>query len=231
MLRKRDRNDLPWCLPGGCTIGGESALAALRRNVLEETGLRATPGLLLVEHHMPATTKVAEGSNPIFDCGKLSPEAVVRLKESEFSEYAFIARNQLADAAQPHQCTHHERKGTDASVYPASPNTVLANAFTHAEDVLAPRINAMSPADVTLVAGTQVSGVPHLSTSLVQSLSFAAAARVRLDVPVNVHFGAFDNAPHEAVSDAASGPVMVKGGYWVFVHSLSTTSYRRPCRA
>ncbi|WP_308401793.1 NUDIX hydrolase [Streptomyces noursei] len=48
----------PWCLPGGCTIGGESALAALRRKVLEETGLHATPGLLLVEHRMPATTKV-----------------------------------------------------------------------------------------------------------------------------------------------------------------------------
>ncbi|MFF2812274.1 NUDIX hydrolase [Streptomyces sp. NPDC058000] len=53
MLRKRDRDELPWCLPGGCAVGGESALAALRRKVLEETGLHATPGLLLVKHYMP----------------------------------------------------------------------------------------------------------------------------------------------------------------------------------
>ncbi|MHB6907477.1 NUDIX domain-containing protein [Streptomyces sp. DB-54] len=102
MLRKRNRDELPWCLPGGCAVGGESALAALRRKVLEETGLHATPGLLLVEHYMPATAKVAEGSNLIFDCGELSPEAEVRLKSAEFSEYAFIAPDQLADAAQPH---------------------------------------------------------------------------------------------------------------------------------
>ncbi|MFB6923410.1 hypothetical protein ACFCXR_00005, partial [Streptomyces noursei] len=98
----------------------------------------------------------------------------------------------------------------------------MANALIHAEDVLAPRIKAMYPADVTLVAGMQASGVPYLGTSLVQSLNFAAAARVRdrFDVPVNVHFGAFDNAPHEAVSDAASGPVLAKGGYWVFGSQL-----------
>lgn len=95
----------------------------------------------------------------------------------------------------------------DVSVYPVSPNTVLANALTHAEDVLAPRINAMRPAGVTFVVGTQINGVPHLGTSLVQSLSFAAAARVRdrFDVPVEVRFGALDNAPHEVVTDPASG--------------------------
>ncbi|MFJ5675053.1 hypothetical protein [Streptomyces sp. NPDC093097] len=91
--------------------------------------------------------------------------------------------------------------------YPVSPNTVLANALTHAEDVLAPRIALMRPAGVTFVVGTQINGVPHLGTSLVQSLSFAAAARVRdrFEVPVTVHFGALDNAPHEVVTDSASG--------------------------
>jgi hypothetical protein len=65
----------------------------------------------------------------------------------------------------------------------------------------------MHPTRVTFVVGTQINGVPHLGTSLVQSLSFAAAARVRqrFDVPVEVHFGALDNAPHEVVKDPVSG--------------------------
>ncbi|MFJ3948960.1 hypothetical protein ACIPXV_02675 [Streptomyces libani] len=93
------------------------------------------------------------------------------------------------------------------SVYPVSPNTVLANALTHAEEVLAPRINAACPARVAFVVGTQINGVPHIGTSLVQSLSFAAAARVRerFGLPVEVVFGALDNAPHEVVTDPASG--------------------------
>ncbi|RRQ79419.1 hypothetical protein CQW39_09780 [Streptomyces griseofuscus] len=88
-----------------------------------------------------------------------------------------------------------------------SPNTVLANALAAAEDVLAPRIRTMQPSRVTFVVGTQINGVPHLGTSLVQSLSFAAAARVRqrFDTPVEVLFGALDNAPHEVVVDRASG--------------------------
>jgi hypothetical protein len=93
------------------------------------------------------------------------------------------------------------------TAYPASPNTVLANALVAAEDVLAPRIRTTDPARVAFVVGTQINGVPHLGTSLVQSLTFAAAARVRdrFSVPVEVLFGALDNAPHEVVVDEASG--------------------------
>lgn len=93
------------------------------------------------------------------------------------------------------------------TAYPVSPNTVLANALSCAEDVLTPRIRTAAPARVAFVVGTQINGVPHLGTSLVQSLTFAAAARVRerFDVPVEVVFGALDNAPHEVVVDEASG--------------------------
>ncbi|MFG3362767.1 hypothetical protein [Streptomyces griseofuscus] len=93
------------------------------------------------------------------------------------------------------------------TTHPVSPNTVLANALTAAEDLLAPRIRTTRPAGVTFMIGTQINGVPHLGTSLVQSLAFAAAARVRqrFDTPVEVLFGALDNAPHEVVVDAASG--------------------------
>jgi hypothetical protein len=93
------------------------------------------------------------------------------------------------------------------TAHPVSLNSVLANALSSAEDILAPRIRTMAPSRVTFVVGTQINGVPHLGMSLVQSLSIAAAARVRqrFDTPVEVLFGAFDNAPHEVVVDPSSG--------------------------
>lgn len=93
------------------------------------------------------------------------------------------------------------------AVLPVSPNTVLANALDAAEDVLAPRLRTSQPERIVFVVGTQINGVPHLGTSLVQSLTFAAAARVRqrFGIPVEVMFGALDNAPHEIVVDPASG--------------------------
>jgi hypothetical protein len=91
--------------------------------------------------------------------------------------------------------------------FPVSPNTVLANALGAVEDVLSPRVRTARPARITFVVGTQINGVPHLGTSLVQSLTFAAAARARdrFGIPVDVLFGALDNAPHEIVTDPASG--------------------------
>ncbi|MFE2128654.1 hypothetical protein [Streptomyces amritsarensis] len=91
--------------------------------------------------------------------------------------------------------------------HPASPNTVLANALTYAEDVLTPRMRSQRPASVVFTVGTQINGAPHIGTSLVQALTFAAAARVhdRFGLPVSVTFGALDNAPHEVVTDPASG--------------------------
>ncbi|MCX4804603.1 hypothetical protein ACFWWM_25795 [Streptomyces sp. NPDC058682] len=92
-------------------------------------------------------------------------------------------------------------------MYPVSPNTVLANALGSAEDVLAPRIHDTKPHRAVFVVGTQINGAPHIGTSLVQSLTFAAAARTRdrYGVPVAVTFGALDNAPYELVTDPVSG--------------------------
>ncbi|MFD0352317.1 hypothetical protein ACFVHW_01020 [Streptomyces sp. NPDC127110] len=93
------------------------------------------------------------------------------------------------------------------SAHPASPNTVLANALTYAEDVLPPRIRSQTPERVVFTVGTQINGTPHIGTSLVQALTFAVAARVhvRFGLPVSVAFGALDNAPHEVVTDPVSG--------------------------
>ncbi|MFF4428290.1 hypothetical protein ACFYZ4_03875 [Streptomyces sp. NPDC001513] len=40
------------------------------------------------------------------------------------------------------------------TAHPVSPNTVLANALTSAEDVLAPRIHAANPDRITFSVGT-----------------------------------------------------------------------------
>ncbi|WP_101255599.1 hypothetical protein [Streptomyces barkulensis] len=91
--------------------------------------------------------------------------------------------------------------------HPVSPNTVLANALTHAEDVLAPIIRTSRPERVRFVVGTQINGAPHLGTSLVQALAFTVARRVhhRTGIPADVLFGALDNAPYEVVQDPHSG--------------------------
>ncbi|MPY63266.1 hypothetical protein [Streptomyces spongiae] len=93
------------------------------------------------------------------------------------------------------------------TTYPVSPNTVLANALTHAEDLLRPRIVDASPTRIVFVVGTQINGAPHIGTSLVQSLTFATAARIRerFGVPVEVQFSALDNAPYAIVTDNETG--------------------------
>ncbi|MGO4634607.1 hypothetical protein AB4225_27310 [Streptomyces sp. 2RAF24] len=93
------------------------------------------------------------------------------------------------------------------TAHPVSPNTVLANALHHAEDVLTPRILASPPERIVLVVGTQINGAPHIGTSLVQSLAFAMAARLRdrFGLPTEVLFSALDNAPYELATDPASG--------------------------
>jgi hypothetical protein len=84
---------------------------------------------------------------------------------------------------------------------------VLANALTCAEDVLTPRLLSLPTDRVVFVVGTQINGAPHIGTSLVQSLTFVTAARIRarFGIPVEVKFAALDNAPYEVVSDPATG--------------------------
>lgn len=93
------------------------------------------------------------------------------------------------------------------TTHPVSPNTVLANALLRTEDVLTPRILATPPERIVLVVGTQINGAPHIGTSLVQSLAFAMAARLRdrFGIPSTVVYSALDNAPYELATDPASG--------------------------
>jgi hypothetical protein len=102
---------------------------------------------------------------------------------------------------------HPDLKGTSVTAHLVSPNTVLANALLRTEDVLTPRILATPPERIVLVVGTQINGAPHIGTSLVQSLAFAMAARLRdrFGITAEVLFSALDNAPYELATDPASG--------------------------
>ncbi|MFB7931873.1 hypothetical protein ACFC4C_22510 [Streptomyces sp. NPDC056039] len=93
------------------------------------------------------------------------------------------------------------------TTYLVSPNTVLANALKSAEDLLRPHIVNAAPERIVFVVGTQINGAPHIGTSLVQSLTFATAARIRdrFGVAAEVQFGALDNAPYAIVTDEETG--------------------------
>jgi hypothetical protein len=80
-----------------------------------------------------------------------------------------------------------------------SPNTVLANCLTDSLDLLRPRLEMSRPSEVIFVVGTQINGVPHIGTYIVQCASFILAQRTRqkFGIPTSVHFGALDNAPYD----------------------------------
>lgn len=83
-----------------------------------------------------------------------------------------------------------------------SPNSVLANCLDDALDILRPRILINKPRRVVFSVGTQINGIPHLGTYIVQCMAFSIARRVRdtYGVEVSVEFGALDNAPYEMVT-------------------------------
>jgi ASC-1-like (ASCH) protein len=84
-----------------------------------------------------------------------------------------------------------------------SPNSVLANALLRTIDILRPRVHAARPARIEFVVGTQINGVPHLGTNLVQTAAFllAKTARREFSIDTVVRFSALDNAPHEVILD------------------------------
>ncbi len=87
-----------------------------------------------------------------------------------------------------------------------SPNTVFANALTDPLDLVRARLQLTPANRVVFSVGTQINGLPHIGTFLVQAASFVLAQKVRerLGVEVSVVFGALDNAPFE-VTDTPAG--------------------------
>ena len=83
----------------------------------------------------------------------------------------------------------------------SSPNTVLANSLTDALDIIRPRIEINKPKEIVFSVGTQINGIPHIGTYIVQCASFILAKKTRekFNIPTSVEFGALDNAPFDIV--------------------------------
>lgn len=96
----------------------------------------------------------------------------------------------------------------------SSPNTVLANSLTDALDIIRPRIEINKPKEIIFSVGTQINGIPHIGTYIVQCASFILAkkARDKFKIPTSVEFGALDNAPFDIVK-SQSGHVYQRTYY------------------
>jgi hypothetical protein len=82
-----------------------------------------------------------------------------------------------------------------------SPNTVMANALDDPIDIILSRMALAPnpPKSVSFNVGTQINGIPHIGTYLVQAMAFHLAQKTRekTGVSTRVAFGALDNAPFE----------------------------------
>lgn len=83
----------------------------------------------------------------------------------------------------------------------SSPNTVLANCLENTLDILKPRIEINQPKEIIFSVGTQINGIPHIGTYIVQCASFIIARQVQdmFGIKTCVEFGALDNAPYDTV--------------------------------
>ncbi|MBJ7903445.1 NUDIX domain-containing protein [Streptomyces sp. DSM 110735] len=88
-----------WDLPGGMAEANEAPEDTVRRELMEELGVRVTPrGLLVVDWvgpHGPWDDQLAF----VFDCGTLDQERADRLRprDDELSEVAFVTAAEAVD--------------------------------------------------------------------------------------------------------------------------------------
>lgn len=83
-----------WSLPAGKVEAGESAVAAMRREVLEETGVTVDAVDLLGMYHSVGTSEGVYGVNLVFRA--MVAEGVPTPSE-EHPEVRFIGRTEIAD--------------------------------------------------------------------------------------------------------------------------------------
>ncbi len=79
-----------------------------------------------------------------------------------------------------------------------SPNSVLANSIENVEDLILLRLKIGNYSKIVFHVGTQINGIPHIGTYLVQASTFVIARKLKkLGFDVEVKFGALDNSPYE----------------------------------
>lgn len=78
----------------------------------------------------------------------------------------------------------------------SSPSTVLSNCLNgNTLNILRPRIEINQPEEIVFSVGTQMNGVPHIGTYIVQCASFIIAKQVQdmFRIKTRVEFGILDN--------------------------------------
>lgn len=85
-----------------------------------------------------------------------------------------------------------------------SPNTVLAKYLKDVIDVIQPRLKINRPKRISFYVGTNINGVPHVGTYLIQSLSFMITRKVRdkFNLPVDIVMGIHDNISYDSQEDS-----------------------------
>jgi 8-oxo-dGTP diphosphatase len=84
-------------IPGGMVEQNESPKTCATREALEELGLELAVGRLLVLDYLEASENRNESLQFVFDGGVFSNDQIslIRLPESELSQFEFVARDQL----------------------------------------------------------------------------------------------------------------------------------------
>lgn len=95
-----------------------------------------------------------------------------------------------------------------------SPNTVLANALESTLGLIRPRLEIGNYNKIVLAVGTQINGLPHIGTYVVQAAAFTLARAIRgqYGLSTEVVFGALDNAPFEVI-DTPKGLYQIDWGH------------------
>lgn len=81
-----------WLLPGGIAEEHESPKDCCLRELAEELGMKIRVIRLLVVDYKTSTDKYTEGLYFVFDCGRLSPAKIrkIKLPAKELSDYRFV---------------------------------------------------------------------------------------------------------------------------------------------
>ncbi len=84
-----------------------------------------------------------------------------------------------------------------------SPNTVIAKYISDTIDILRPRIETKKYQEVVFYVGTNINGVPHIGTSLVQAIAFTFAKKMseKFNMPCSIFIGIHDNISFESKID------------------------------
>ena len=104
LVRQSYRPDKKWSFPGGGVEEGEFPAEAARRESLEEVGLDAAPGALLMVDWRPRDAERPPLIHYIYDGGVLNPEDItrIRLQDGEIDEHGFFDLDGARERLAPH---------------------------------------------------------------------------------------------------------------------------------